>query len=41
MKSKKPNTRNYVAKYAREFNRAVVHVDRKKEAKKKGHIIVK
>jgi hypothetical protein len=28
---------NPVAKYARKFNRAVTHIDRKKEAKKRGY----
>lgn len=28
---------NPVAKYARKFNRAVTHIDRKKEVKKRGY----
>lgn len=30
----KPSSRNYVAKYAREFNKATVQEDRKKSAKR-------
>jgi len=39
MKSKElkiPAPRNFVAKYARRVNRAAVHIDKKKEAKKTG-----
>lgn len=32
---------NFVAKFAREFNKATVEVDRKKQAKKNGHINTK
>jgi len=35
-KKKKNANRNFVAKHAREFNRAVTMIDRKKESKKNG-----
>lgn len=35
---KKEKTNNLVAKHSRKFNRASVHIDRKKEEKKRGHI---
>tara|TARA_R110000796_G_scaffold79954_2_gene177157 strand:+ start:555 stop:710 length:156 start_codon:yes stop_codon:yes gene_type:complete len=39
MSKKKSVTRpNPVAKYARKFNRAVTHVDKKKESKKNGEL---
>lgn len=31
------NQNNLVAKHARKYNKAAVHVDKKKEAKKKGY----
>ena len=37
MKKKSIVRANPVAKYARKFNRAVTHIDRKKEAKKRGY----
>jgi hypothetical protein len=37
MKKKQSKTNNLVAKHSRKFNRASVHVDRKKEVKKKGY----
>lgn len=36
-KKKEPKRSNPVAKYGRKFNKAAVHVDKKKEQKKRGH----
>jgi len=38
MKKKSIKRSNPVAKYARKFNRAATHIDRKKEARKRGHL---
>ena len=38
MKKKSIKRSNPVAKYARKFNRASTHVDRKKESKKRGQL---
>ena len=36
--NKESKTNNLVAKHSRKFNRASVHIDRKKEMKKRGDI---